>query len=104
MPLKRRGNVWWFDERIGGRRIRVSLGTTRRREAERRAEEQRAQAGRSTGLTLRGAADAWLGEHAIDWQPRTIAQYQAVAGKIVRDLGDPFLDELAPIREKDHTG
>lgn len=68
MPLYKRGDTWWIDVRVGGRRVRRSTGTADRKEAQRQHDQlaDRRWQIKQGGRQLSDALLAWL-----DHKPRT---------------------------------
>lgn len=50
MPIRKRGNTWWIDVTIGGKRVRKSAGTTDRAAAQELHDELKARSWRTAKL------------------------------------------------------
>ena len=76
MSIYRRGETWWADIVVKGRRARLSLNTTDRKAAQRAHDELKADYWKQTksGATLNDALVLWLKE-----SPRTRNEKNAIA-------------------------
>lgn len=93
MPIYRRGETWYCDIAHNGRRIRESLGTADKAEAQRKHDELRAKLWREAAAPhrrpLKDAARAWL----EDGQRSDKEAYRL--RRILEMLGDDPIDSIA---------
>ncbi len=97
MRLYKRGQTYWADYLDGdGKRIRKSLGTTNRREAEARANELLAES-----LTVREVLDRWYKYQTVRCKPRSIDLYRIVQRRFGGLWGDLKPRELTSAEIED---
>ena len=100
--LSRRGNVYWMDYRVNGKRYRESTGTTLRREAEYiyACRKKEAKEGKIPEIKkIKSHTLVQLGDNYLEW-----AKHQKCAGnkkdylrQIIAELGDLDLRDLSTL-------
>jgi len=104
MTIYKRGGCWWADFSLGGKRYRIPLKTSDRREAVRREKVRIAEGQNSGGLVASNvaklavseAADLYVGRRKSEVSSSTMRLEHDALKQVRRHLGTALLGSLTP--------
>lgn len=104
MTIYKRGKTYWMDISVDGRRFRLPLRTTDRREAQRLEKLRISQAqngggllpGKVAKLTITEAAELYLARRESEVSTSTIRLERDALKQVKRHLGDTHIGQITP--------